>query len=199
MHAVADAADHTLLEVSAVPHALPWNECPAAGEMVGKLVGTSARRSALGGAEGVAGNRELHPPHRTSSASSPTSRTSPASLAHALMAPSEDVPPRFPGQRFPLPEDGGPSDVDGSPHAARPRGARPRPLPRRRTRRRRSCPTVRRAGRGAGRARREPHGAGRALPPLAARLLPPPRTAPTGRRSSGSTAIATGDRSRLGT
>jgi hypothetical protein len=38
---VADATDHTLLEVSAVPHALPWDECPAAGEMVGKLVGTS--------------------------------------------------------------------------------------------------------------------------------------------------------------
>ena len=28
-----------LLEVSATPHALPWKECPAAGEMVGKLVG----------------------------------------------------------------------------------------------------------------------------------------------------------------
>jgi Protein of unknown function (DUF2889) len=38
--AVADAVDHTLLEVSAIPHALPWKECPAAGEMVGKLVGT---------------------------------------------------------------------------------------------------------------------------------------------------------------
>ena len=37
--AVADAADHTLLEISAIPHALPWKECPAAGEMVGKLVG----------------------------------------------------------------------------------------------------------------------------------------------------------------
>ena len=40
MLAVADAVDHTLLEVSAIPHALPWKECPAAGEMVGKLVGT---------------------------------------------------------------------------------------------------------------------------------------------------------------
>jgi len=38
--AVADAVDHTLLEVRAIPHALPWRECPAAGEMVGKLVGT---------------------------------------------------------------------------------------------------------------------------------------------------------------
>ena len=37
--AVADAVDHTLLEISAIPHALPWKECPAAGEMVGKLVG----------------------------------------------------------------------------------------------------------------------------------------------------------------
>ena len=39
VRAVADAVDHTLLEVSAIPHALPWKECPAAGEMVRKLVG----------------------------------------------------------------------------------------------------------------------------------------------------------------
>ena len=41
VHLVADATDHTLLDVSAIPHALPWKECPSAGEMVGKLVGTS--------------------------------------------------------------------------------------------------------------------------------------------------------------
>ena len=41
VQAVADADDHTLLEVKAIPHALPWVECPAAGEMVGKLVGSS--------------------------------------------------------------------------------------------------------------------------------------------------------------
>jgi Protein of unknown function (DUF2889) len=40
VRAVADAVDHTLLEIIAIPHALPWDECPAAGEMVGKLVGT---------------------------------------------------------------------------------------------------------------------------------------------------------------
>jgi hypothetical protein len=41
VNVVADANDHTLLDVTAVPHALPWMECPAAGEMVGKLVGQS--------------------------------------------------------------------------------------------------------------------------------------------------------------
>jgi hypothetical protein len=41
VHVVADAADHSLLDVRAIPHALPWRECPAAGEMVGKLVGVA--------------------------------------------------------------------------------------------------------------------------------------------------------------
>jgi hypothetical protein len=40
VHLVADATSHVLLDVGAVPHALPWRECPAAGEMVHKLVGT---------------------------------------------------------------------------------------------------------------------------------------------------------------
>jgi hypothetical protein len=34
-----DAQDRTLLEVRATPHALPWHECPAAADAVGKLVG----------------------------------------------------------------------------------------------------------------------------------------------------------------
>jgi hypothetical protein len=34
-----DAHDHTLLAVQATPHALPWNECPAAADAVVKLVG----------------------------------------------------------------------------------------------------------------------------------------------------------------
>jgi hypothetical protein len=36
---VARASDHEIVDVRAIPHALPWDECPFAGEMVGKLVG----------------------------------------------------------------------------------------------------------------------------------------------------------------
>ena len=36
---VVDARDHTILEVRATPHALPWDECPAAADAVTKLVG----------------------------------------------------------------------------------------------------------------------------------------------------------------
>jgi hypothetical protein len=36
-----DASDATLREVLAVPHVLPWPECPAAADAVVKLVGTS--------------------------------------------------------------------------------------------------------------------------------------------------------------
>ncbi|MFI5053713.1 MAG: DUF2889 domain-containing protein, partial [Acidimicrobiia bacterium] len=41
VEATVDASDHTLLDVRASPHALPWNECPAAADAVGKLVGQS--------------------------------------------------------------------------------------------------------------------------------------------------------------
>jgi hypothetical protein len=37
--AAVDARDRTLLDVRARPHALPWDECPAAADAVGKLVG----------------------------------------------------------------------------------------------------------------------------------------------------------------
>jgi hypothetical protein len=37
--AVIDAHDHTVLEVRAIPHVLPWAECPAAADAVGKVVG----------------------------------------------------------------------------------------------------------------------------------------------------------------
>jgi hypothetical protein len=40
VHLVARASDHEVLEVRAIPHALPWDECPAAGDMVDKLSGT---------------------------------------------------------------------------------------------------------------------------------------------------------------
>ncbi|HXY91145.1 MAG TPA: DUF2889 domain-containing protein [Acidimicrobiia bacterium] len=36
---VVDARDRTVLDVRAIPHALPWSECPAAAEAVAKLVG----------------------------------------------------------------------------------------------------------------------------------------------------------------
>ena len=36
---VVDARDHTLLDVRATPHVLPWDECPAAADAVGQLVG----------------------------------------------------------------------------------------------------------------------------------------------------------------
>jgi hypothetical protein len=39
VHLVAHAADHEIVDVRAIPHALPWDECPFAGEMVGKLAG----------------------------------------------------------------------------------------------------------------------------------------------------------------
>jgi hypothetical protein len=39
VHLVARAADHEIVDVRAVPHALPWEECPFAGEMVVKLAG----------------------------------------------------------------------------------------------------------------------------------------------------------------
>jgi hypothetical protein len=37
---VIDATDRTVRDVRAVPHALPWPECPAAADAVVKLVGT---------------------------------------------------------------------------------------------------------------------------------------------------------------
>jgi hypothetical protein len=40
VHLVARASDHEVIDVHAIAHALPWDECPAAGEMVGKLGGT---------------------------------------------------------------------------------------------------------------------------------------------------------------
>jgi hypothetical protein len=39
VHLVARADDHEIVDVRATPHALPWDECPFAGEMVGKLAG----------------------------------------------------------------------------------------------------------------------------------------------------------------
>jgi hypothetical protein len=39
VEARVDANRQTLLEVRATPHALPWHECPAAADAVGKLVG----------------------------------------------------------------------------------------------------------------------------------------------------------------
>lgn len=36
---VVDARTQTVLDVRAIPHALPWLECPAAADAVGKLVG----------------------------------------------------------------------------------------------------------------------------------------------------------------
>ncbi len=39
VHLVARVADHAIVDVRAIPHALPWDECPAAGDMVGKLAG----------------------------------------------------------------------------------------------------------------------------------------------------------------
>jgi hypothetical protein len=36
---VVDARDHTLLDVRATPHVLPWDECPAAADAVGQLAG----------------------------------------------------------------------------------------------------------------------------------------------------------------
>ena len=37
--AEVDPHDHTLRTIAAIPHALPWDECPAAAGAVGKLVG----------------------------------------------------------------------------------------------------------------------------------------------------------------
>jgi hypothetical protein len=37
--AIVDARNHTLLDVRATPHVLPWDECPAAADAVDKLVG----------------------------------------------------------------------------------------------------------------------------------------------------------------
>ena len=39
VEARVDPASHALLELTATPHALPWNECPAAAVAVDKLVG----------------------------------------------------------------------------------------------------------------------------------------------------------------
>ncbi|HEX5588348.1 MAG TPA: DUF2889 domain-containing protein [Acidimicrobiia bacterium] len=39
VEATVDPATHTLLDVRAIPHALPWRECPAAADAVGKLAG----------------------------------------------------------------------------------------------------------------------------------------------------------------
>jgi hypothetical protein len=36
---VVDAHDHSVIEVHATPHVLPWDECPAAADAVGHLVG----------------------------------------------------------------------------------------------------------------------------------------------------------------
>jgi hypothetical protein len=36
---VVDARDHTVLAVRATPHVLPWDECPAAADAVGQLLG----------------------------------------------------------------------------------------------------------------------------------------------------------------
>jgi hypothetical protein len=41
VEAVVDPADHTVVEMRAEPHALPWYECPAAAEPVARLVGTA--------------------------------------------------------------------------------------------------------------------------------------------------------------
>ena len=40
VHMTVDAADATIREISAVPHALPWAECPAAADAVVQLVGS---------------------------------------------------------------------------------------------------------------------------------------------------------------
>lgn len=40
VHMTVDPADATIREIRAVPHALPWPECPAAADAVVKLVGT---------------------------------------------------------------------------------------------------------------------------------------------------------------
>ena len=39
VEALIDARDHTVREVRAIPHALPWHECPAAADAVVQLVG----------------------------------------------------------------------------------------------------------------------------------------------------------------
>ena len=39
VEATVDPATHTFIDVRAIPHALPWRECPAAADAVGKLVG----------------------------------------------------------------------------------------------------------------------------------------------------------------
>ena len=36
---IVDAHDHTVVDVRATPHVLPWDECPAAADAVGYLVG----------------------------------------------------------------------------------------------------------------------------------------------------------------
>src|SRR5262249_5666597 len=41
VHMTVDPASTTIREIQAVPHALPWPECPAAADAVVKLVGTS--------------------------------------------------------------------------------------------------------------------------------------------------------------
>jgi hypothetical protein len=39
VEAAVDATDRTIVEIEAIPHALPWHECPAAAAGVRKLVG----------------------------------------------------------------------------------------------------------------------------------------------------------------
>ena len=100
----------------------------------------------------------------------------PRRVARARVMAPDETPPRFPGQRVPAARRGWSEQRRRSPHAcsisksstatcSAPQNP-PQTLP---------ASSLRRAGGRAGRARREPHGAGRALPPLVARLLPPVR------------------------
>ncbi len=41
LDAVVDARDHRILALTATPHVLPWDECPAAADSVVKLIGQS--------------------------------------------------------------------------------------------------------------------------------------------------------------
>ena len=64
VHAVADAVDHTLLEVSAIPARVAVEGVPGRGRDGGQARRRATRRPPFGGAEGLAGDRELHAPHQ---------------------------------------------------------------------------------------------------------------------------------------